>query len=145
VLTVTGLPPDTPAEVEARLVALDGTDGAHVVALAAEGGHGRDARTTRVGRVTARDDVPAPAALLLPASAGGLPLPLERELADEFARRERRVPREWLAGPTAASPAETRTEASHPAASWTLALGLGLLLAAGLAASRGQGVPGIVR
>ena len=66
-------------------------------------------------------------------------LPVARALADEFAWRECAVPPAWLEARPAARGAAS-AERSQPAAATLVAVALGLLLAAGFATARRQGL-----
>ena len=80
--------------------------------------------------------------------ASEIALAVERGLADEFARREHPLGAPWTGAAVAAHASGARASSSHPAATWTLGLGLALFFAAALAgggAARGQGERGNVR
>jgi Mg-chelatase subunit ChlD len=141
-LRVRGLGPDAPAELAAR-VSVGGEERAELTLLPpADAAPRLDARESRWD-----GPWPAGALLVLAPEAPGAPsrvLAVASALPDEYAWGELRAE---LPG-TSAEPARTtprRIPSAHPAAPWVLAVALGLVLAAGLASARGQGVRGFGR
>jgi len=143
-LAVEGLDETWPASVAARLCAARGLTERARLELTPPARLGRDPARWREGpcALPAGDEE---LVLYLAAPEGGdaeRVVPVQRTLADEFARRE--APLLVPAVPEGAllEPRSAALRRASPAAPWVLALGLGLLFLAGLARTERQGIPG---
>lgn len=135
-LRVSGLGPETPAELRAELLADDGARVCARLTLLPPGAPGSDVAGTRQAPVTEEEDS-APALLVrfTGDALQGQALVVERALAAELAWRERPVPAAWLR-PESSARVERHARASRPLALLATGLGLGLLFVAALAAVR---------